>query len=162
MFTIETEEPTPTPPVDVPPIEGPACEVCGVGLDYSGRGRPPKRCAVHKKGARVSSADKPDKPRSSGKSVDTLIAQIAQVYTGLGIGVSFLPNGQMPGMIVANEAGRLAESWRSLIERDSRVRAMWEKMVTGSGWASVITAHALVASAIVKTQTTKLVESDVN
>lgn len=81
---------------------------------------------------------------SSGKrtNIDTLMGQIGDLYRNVGIGLAFVPSMALDGMVVAGEADKLAESWRPLIEKDPKIRKAWERITTGSGWGTVIMAHA--------------------
>lgn len=57
--------------------DDPTCEVCGTPLDYSGRGRKPKYCAVHKKSAPKTTAS--SGRRSATREVDTALASLDQL-----------------------------------------------------------------------------------
>lgn len=81
-------------------------------------------------------------------SVDTLIGQMTELYAGLGAALSFAPATTKDGFAVAGNATTLAESWRPLIMKDPKIRKMWEKITTGSGWGAVILSHGMVAMAI--------------
>lgn len=118
-----------------------SCEVCGTPLTYAGKGRYPRFCADHKPNASSSPKAK------GGVPVDILIEQITQLYVGVSVGMTFTPYA-MDGMVVADNASKLAESWRPLILRDARIRKFWEKVCTGGGWGQVVFAHGVVAMQI--------------
>lgn len=122
---------------------GLSCQSCGSPVTYSGRGRKPKFCADCKPTA-------PKAVRTSVKSVDILIAQMTDMYAAVGMGLSFMPSLATDSMIVATNASAMAESWRPLIERDPKIRKMWERMCNGGGWGSVIMSHGMVALAIMR------------
>ncbi len=130
-----------TPPSDVLTNNVPngySCRECGTPLVYSGKGRPPTLCDEHK--------PKAQQRQSVGRkttSVDTLVAQITDLYLGVAVATTmFAP---IDGTIIGENATKLGESWRSLIERDPKVRKFWEKALTGSGYGAVLIAHAMVA-----------------
>ena len=125
-----------------------SCEVCGIPLVYSGRGRHPKYCDEHKTSKTPS--------RKSGKNVDTLILQIGEMYMASGALLSMFEATASDSMLVSASASTLAESWRPLIERDPAVRKFWEKMTTGGGWGAVIMAHGSLAIGIMTVHGIKL------
>lgn len=127
------------------------CEVCGTGLTYGGRGRYPRFCDDHK----------PTKPqgggtRSSGKNVDVLIGQMTDLYLTASTVFTLVPPTALDGMVLAQNANKLAESWRPLIERDPKIRKFWERICSGGGWGSVLFAHGLVAMAIMNNHNVSL------
>lgn len=114
-----------------------SCIVCQTPLTYSGRGRHPKYCDVHR----------PTKTASGGRksaSIDALVEQIATFYTMAGFGLTMYKPLQFEGMVVSSEASKLAESWRSLLESNPKVRKVWERMFTASAYGSIVTAHLAV------------------
>jgi len=119
------------------------CIVCGTALTYGGRGRHPKFCDEHKPKKSASSRT------SGGIPVDVLIDQIQTLYVAMATGATFTPYA-LDGMVIAENATTLAESWRPLILRDPKIRKFWEKICTGGGWGTVIFAHGLVAMQIAK------------
>ena len=126
---------------DTPPQGELACVVCGTSLTYGGRGAKPKYCEIHRK--------QPSKQTSSGKSVDTFVNQIEMLYLQTAGILSIAPGKfQDDAIVVGGSASQMAESWRPLLEKDPKVRAMWNKLLTGTGWSGVIIAHATVAYAI--------------
>lgn len=137
-------------PIDEPPLEttinsDPSsgnCVVCGVELPYSGKGPRRKYCDDHRKQASPSSA------AGRTTNVDTLINQIGDFYRHIGMAASFVPPTAMDGMIIAAEASKLAESWRPLIVKDRKIRELWQKITTGSGWGAVILAHGMIGMSI--------------
>lgn len=65
---------------DATPFDGPTCEVCGVALEYSGKGRKPKRCDDHKRqraatGSRTTS------------DVKSALAVLDQMYGAVSLGL---------------------------------------------------------------------------
>jgi len=115
------------------------CEVCGTALEYSGRGRHPKRCDEHRKGG----ASKGSGGTRSFKNAAQLENAIADMYRTAAFGIGIFD--QFDAMAIANSSDKLAKSWITLAESDPKVRKFLEKMVTGTGWGAVIVAHLMVA-----------------
>lgn len=118
------------------------CVVCGLELPYSGKGPRRKFCDEHRKQQPSSSSG------TRATNVDTLIGQMGDFYRHVGMAMSFVPPTAMDGMIVADQATKLAESWRPLILKDRKIREMWQKITTGSGWGAVVLAHAGIGMSI--------------
>ena len=140
---------------DVPPIEPDEpqeltgeriCQSCGLPISdelsggrrrkYHDECRPKQQATTGKSG------------RAGGVNIDNLIQQMGSFYRNVGIGVTFLPTCQPDGMAITVEAGNLAESWRPLIEQDKRIRDLWVKITTGSGWGTMIMVHGGLALTI--------------
>lgn len=150
---------------DVPPIEPdeptaifpPAapgefiCATCGFPIEFQ-QGK--KRGKYHPECRPTQTATTSRGSRTT--SVDTLISQIADLYRNVGFGVTLIPGAQLDGMAVSMEAGKLAESWRPLIEKDPKIRKAWERITTGSGWGTVVMVHAGIALAIASNHGFKL------
>lgn len=117
------------------------CVECGTPLSYGGRGRRPKYCSEHKPTPGNSNTTK--SPRKNA-NIDSLVQSIETMYMTVGTGLTMLPVTQNDGMLVANSAGTLAESWRPLLERDPKVRKFWEKTFTVSGYGALMAAHLMV------------------
>jgi len=131
-----------TPPNDTGNRKGELeCEICSVPLVYGGRGRKPRYCAEHKPSPGNSNKGT---TRKSGATVDSLVESIHGMYSMVAMGMTMLPATANDGMIVASKASDLAESWRPLLERDAKVRKMWEKAFTVSGYGTLIAAHLMV------------------
>lgn len=58
-------------------LDGPSCRVCGVALDYAGRGRKPVYCDEHRKSSRAKTTALPSSRRAD--SSDKLASQAATV-----------------------------------------------------------------------------------
>ena len=89
-------------------------------------------------------------PGKSKPETELIIEALQRIYVGMGVGLAFLPNLQLDGMLVASSADDLAESWRDLLDNDPKVRRMLRKLLKSSAWGAVITAHMGVAIAIAK------------
>lgn len=151
---------------DVAPIGEPEsdvrelrCVTCAIPLTYGGRGPKPKYCEEHRQGnKRVASS-----PRKSTPTVETLISQIKDTYRQLGMMGMFVPKPSLAAdaMIIMNEADKLGESWRGVLERDENIRRMWTKFFTVSGWGTLIAAHAMIALPIMQNHGVIKVPKDV-
>lgn len=117
------------------------CAVCGIGLYYGGKGRPPTRCADHKKGSATASGGKRQAP-----NLKALEDSLTQLYMGLGFGITMVNSDD--GMVVVNHAEKLAASWMPLAASNAKVRKFLQKLTTGTGAGAVVTAHAMVCVAI--------------
>lgn len=81
-----------TLPDDVSPVDGPTCDVCGVQIDWAGRGRRPRKCAEHKANARTGGTSS----RSVAKN-EALAAQATEALIQVNGLVAFLCfMGQLP------------------------------------------------------------------
>lgn len=104
----ETEldpEPVVLPP---PPASGLACEECGTTIEWSGRGRKPKRCVEHRSrtSARVSGTAAPRRSAKLDARLATLEGDITRGFAGLGHGASaFLP---VFGVVTISESANVA------------------------------------------------------
>jgi hypothetical protein len=145
-----TINPTPEPdtlPPDFPPATDTlACVVCGTGLTYKGRGPKPKYCDEHRPGPKRSTA--PSSGKRSGQTIDGLVNQIGDFYRTIGFALTMAPNLAMDGMVVADQAQTMAESWRPVLENNATVRKWWEKTFTAGSYGVLIAAHAPVMLAI--------------
>lgn len=118
------------------------CRSCGKEIPKrEGPGRQRVYCEDCKPGA--SSSSKPTSKSSTGRrnSTDQLVSQLADLYRVLGLGIGFMDG--FSGMAIADRSEDMAESWRTVIDRDPKIRKVLERMVTGSGWGTVVTVHAI-------------------
>ena len=122
------------------------CKTCGLPIpdELSGGGRR----KYHEECRPVQGTVKATGKGGRSTNIDTLIQQIADLYRNVGIGLAFFPSMSMDGMVVADQAAKLAESWRPLIEKDPKIRKAWERITTGSGWGTVVMAHAGIGMVI--------------
>lgn len=119
------------------------CEVCGTDLVYSGRGRKPKRCDEHKRGKTTATATG---RRASGAIVDRAVDEITMLYTMGGQALKFI--NPIAGETVFNNAEKLGESYRLLLETDARFRKMFQKMESKAAWLPILTMHAQIVASI--------------
>ena len=111
------------------------CIVCGNPTPpYGGRGARPKYCEDHKRNRKGASGDRKPNPK--------IASGMADLYRMIALGVSILDSDD--GMVIADGADRLGEAWAELASKDAKVKCALERMLTGSGWAGVIGAHAMV------------------
>jgi hypothetical protein len=156
-----------TPDSDIPPISlddpnvtayesgSRICKACQLPIpDELSGGRLRK---YHEECRPAPGTSKSQTTSSSRKTnVDTLINQMADFHRNIGLAVGFIPTCSMDGMLVAGNADGMAESWRPLIEKDPKIRKAWEKVVTGSGWGTVIMAYSPIALGIATNHGLKL------
>ena len=128
---------------DIPADDVPyRCEVCGVALEYSGRGRPPVRCTEHKKGKASSSSGR------QSVSKQRIQEGMTELYVTLGVVVSGGGNLvssnqlQLDGMLIGQSANKLGAAWADLAEKDPKVKKALTKLLSSGGWSMVIAAHA--------------------
>ena len=134
---IMDDEPDAPPADATEPSFDYSCEMCGTELVYGGRGRKPRFCAEHKTGSKVQPTGKGRKT-----NVDTLVNQIQDMHRMIGSALMFYPPTALDGMVLSDNADKLGASWKSLLERDAKVREMWEKFFQVSGYGAVFGAYA--------------------
>lgn len=131
-----------TPPSDVVVSNNPttdlSCINCGTALTYGGRGRKPKYCANCKPTA-SSGSTSTRAPRAN--SIDMLVSNISDFYRTIGIGLTIYPPTSYDGLVVAESADKLGESWRKLLESNPKVRKYWEKAFTAGSYGFLVSAH---------------------
>lgn len=119
------------------------CEVCGTGLSYGGRGRKPRFCDEHKP-ARGKGSGR----RSGGPIVDRAITEIGVLYGFAGQGVKFID--PAAGELIYDQRGKLAESYRLLLETNSRFRKLFADLEGKAAWLPIIAVHGdLIANIMI-------------
>lgn len=132
----------PADPVDTAPSSGSAggytCDVCGVPLSYAGRGRPPTRCAEHK---RNQSSSGTSTRRSSSRDVDAAMAALNASHTSL----SFLLMMLAPDAATAWEAGRdsLDDRNRRILEADPALAKRIATAASRGGAGALVISHLI-------------------
>jgi len=121
------------------------CSKCGLPLEYAGRGRKPTVC---KRGEGCRANEGSVTARRTSGDVEKIRQGMLELYLTVGIGVNFFD--QFDGMVVAQNAPKLADSWAALAEKDPKVRKALMKMLTGTSWSAVLIAHAMVAVPIMQ------------
>lgn len=138
--------------VDTPPDKGNptvtsdlTCEVCGTGLVYSGRGRKPRFCEEHKRG---SSSGSKSPGRRSGATVERAIIELGALYGFAGQGIKFIDRDA--GELVYQQRDKLAESYRMLLETNSRFRKLFADLEGKAAWLPIIAVHGdLIANIMI-------------
>jgi hypothetical protein len=82
------------------------------------------------------------RPSKSG-DVELIIRSLEKFYFSIGVMIRIV--NVQDSVTIVGQATELAESWRVLLESDTKVRRMMKNMIRGGGWGTVITAHLLVA-----------------
>jgi hypothetical protein len=115
------------------------CVTCGTALTYSGRGAKPKYCDQHRKydprrqGAGMSAG-------RSNAIAGRAITELTMMYSLAGAGLRFVD--PIAGGLVTDNAEKLAESWRLLIETNAKVRKLFLEIEGGAAWLPVVIVHA--------------------
>jgi hypothetical protein len=113
---------------------------CGTELTYGGRGRKPKRCPEHKRGATPS--DRPPKS-STPKGIERIKADIRQVMFVTGVAVT--PYDQYDGAVLIGSANKVADSFALLALKFPEFRKWLEKGGDGMMWVQIIMGLSSVA-----------------
>lgn len=135
----------PADPVDTAPSNGSAgaytCEVCGTPLTYGGRGRPPTRCADHK---RAGSSSGGTTARRSSRDVDAAMAALNASHTSL----SFLLMMLAPDAATAWEAGRpsLDDRNRRILEADPALAKRIATAASKGGAGALVISHLIAVA----------------
>lgn len=119
------------------------CNNCGLPLEYSGRGRHPTQC----KRGEGCKADAPrlstNARRGAQADIDRIKENMESLYVMIGMGVSVFD--QHDGLVIGSNASKLADSWATLAANDPKARKALLRFMSGSSWAGVFAAHAMVA-----------------
>ena len=130
---------------DANPHDGPACIVCGVALDYSGKGRKPKYCAEHRKSGQRTGV------RASSQKNERLAAQATDALMQInGIGALACMVLGMPltaSAITTAEAG-LREQVHAALITDADLCSKILSAGTHSAKISLIIAYGMFAAAV--------------
>lgn len=138
-FTVASipEDAAPSDNVGAPEDSGYACEVCGTSLSYSGRGRPPKRCAEHKKSSSGSSTR--SSGRRSSRDVEAAMAALDAAHTALSFSLMLMS----PTAAQTWEANRPGLSARnqSILEGDPALAKRIASMAAKGGTTALVLNH---------------------
>lgn len=132
-----------------------ACEVCGVTLTYSGRGRYPKRCDEHKSGSKSA-----DGPKRAGRQTAQITESMTQLYEMLGQGLVLVGAAtgdealKGDGVLIDDRAEILAKEWAKLAETDPKVAKALKGLATGGAWGGVVITHAMLLIAMARNHQT--------
>lgn len=117
-------------PDDLKPIDDEpeyACQVCGIALEYAGRGRKPKYCAEHKPGASTKSRT-PARANDTAALAASVLAQM-NGYLGLGLMIFGLP-------LTATEINKANEQFRELAYEALLLDSKLSKRIVSAGGKS--------------------------
>lgn len=124
------------------------CETCGVALDYSGRGRPPRFCDEHKKKRAAS----PKTARSSALSDAAIAAKTLDMLNNtLALGLMVLPGAfSMPetAAAITEASDEFEKSAREALELSPKLAATLARAGGMSGGAALLMAYAGLAMAV--------------
>lgn len=84
----------------------------------------------------------------SKPDTELIIKSLTKTYASIGVFVR-LANKQ-DGLIIVRNAEELAESWRMLLDSDTKIRRIMKNMIRSSGWGTVLAAHVMVAIPIIE------------
>jgi len=110
---------------------------------------PPNGLRLESSGPPPGKDKEPQQPRQNRNTqINLIVASLEKTYNAIGLGLMLV--NPTDAQVIAANAGELAESWRSLLETNTKVRASFMKLLESSGWSTVIMAHLMVALPIVK------------
>lgn len=138
---------------DIPPADNPGtddttdsgskytCEVCGTGLAYGGRGRPPTRCDAHKRNASQAGTSS---PRRSSRDVDAAMAALNASHTSL----AFLLMVLAPDAATAWEASipSLDDRNRRILEADPALAKRIATAASRGGAGALVISHLIAVA----------------
>lgn len=139
QFTVETEPPEfDEQPSSAETAADPlTCEVCGTALEYSGRGRKPKRCPEHRRQT-TNTARRP--------AIENLHKELATTVYAVGRIVAMLE--PYDGTCIQNGAMPLADALTNVAANDPKVRRALEHAMASMGWGQVIIAVVAIVAPI--------------
>lgn len=88
----------------------------------------------------------PDMPKSKAET-ELILKSLLKTYANAGAFVMLFS--QKDGLLIVKNSEELTESWRQLLDNDPKLRKTMLKVVKGSGWGAVISAHLTVAIPII-------------
>lgn len=99
-----------------------------------------------------TNGDRPPKARARGRvsTTDKLISDIEGFYGIIGLSLTAYPKASFDGMLIAQSAQQLAESWRDPIDRNPKIKKLWAKVFQASGYGALISAHMAIAIPILQ------------
>ena len=118
------------------------CATCGTGLSWSGRGRKPKYCDEHKRRSGVPATSRKGSPAVVERAVD----ELKMLYAVGGQGLKFV--NPIAGEAIVENSDKLAESYRLLLETNTRFRKLFQSMESKAAWLPIIIAHGDVIASI--------------
>ena len=111
-------------------------------MEYSGKGRKPKRCDEHKRNRSSSTSVGTTRNKVL---VDRAVTELTMLYGMAGQGIKVVQ--PVIGEAVYDKREALAESYRMLLETDARFRKLFASMESKAAWLPIIAVHGdLIAS----------------
>lgn len=140
----------PDMPRDVAPptTDGPTCQVCGIPLEYAGRGRKPTRCAEHKRGGGGNAKKAASNSTALGKQAAAVLGQLNGL---LATGLMLAP---MPYRLtetasaIANANDGFEEAAAKALSSDPKLAKLILKGGEASGKVALIIAYGMLAGAV--------------
>jgi len=83
-------------------------------------------------------------------TTDKLIGDIEGFYGIIGLSLTAYPKASFDGMLIAQSAQQLAESWRDPLDRNPKLKKLWAKVFQASGYGALISAHMAIAIPILQ------------
>jgi hypothetical protein len=132
-------------PTDDDTPDGLVCEVCGVPLAYSGRGRKPKYCEDHR--SRSGSNTGPRIPTAGGSRASGKDARLRQDLTTMlgGVGMALMLVEPFDGLVIVDRTPATVDALMEVAAQNPKFRKTLEQMVTVSVWSQVSLAVAGIA-----------------
>ena len=132
-------------PADAPPGPEFTCEVCNVELEYSGRGRKPRFCAEHKRGA-ASAKSSASPRRGNSAEVRSAMATLEQFYGMISLGLMMVsPNAATTW---ASQLDQLQASNQLALTGDKALCRSINRLGEASGKGMFVVAHAMAAAPV--------------
>jgi len=134
-------------PLDNTASADPTCRVCGIALTYGGRGRKPVLCAEHKGAGARSTGGMRTADRGNSADVDSAIAILDGMYTGLAMGLMMVsPNA---ASVWAGNVDKLQATNRVTLAADKTLTKRILKFGQRSATATFVGAHVVAIAPVV-------------
>lgn len=134
-FTVADIPPNAT---DAPLSDDLTCEVCGAPLVYSGRGRKPKFCDIHRKSA--TSSPRPTSRRNN-HDVDAAMAALSGGHTVVQFALSLAS--LEAGHVFEMSRSGLDERNRAILESDPALAKRIASMASKGGAGALVVSHLI-------------------
>lgn len=137
-------------PDDIAPTPEYACSVCGVALEYSGRGRKPTKCADHKRGGGSGTPRaKAGNPPALAKQAAAALGQLNGLIC-IGLSVAPMPY-RLPmtasAIATANEA--FEQQAAEALATDPKLARLILRGGAASGKVALLIAYGMMGAAVV-------------
>lgn len=94
--------------------------------------------------------------RGKATKVDELVTEIEMFYMAIGATLMASDRTQADGMVVMQNAPKIAEAWRDPIMRNPKIKAMWGKMFAAQGYSGLVMAHLPIMAAVAQNHNLKI------